>query len=334
MPEFFVPDIWVKGGLLAPDHRKAMGVSLWLYLYILRLVRFDGPGAGQTPKERPYRHTDAAAAMGVDVRSIKREFEHLADTGYIGAARTRYGLHVTVNKYVPLSGRIRRHPSRSVTNAPSGPAPEVTKVSSREDRNVTSAPTSEVTEMSTRSDVSVHEKWRFCPEEVTEVSLPYIRSRATTDSTESTVQVGETRAHAREAAHTPESIRLYCHLRQTSLSQTQANAIRATVAEDPESLATWRRAVEACEANGIGKGNVKCALDWHAKGIPEKYRLPGTPGSPGANGQLAARHPAPERPQLTAEQEAASDAARERARAEMTDRGLIGKYAQIGRLPT
>jgi len=320
MPEFVTPDVWVKGGLLEGKHINAMGEAVWLYMYFQSRVRRTGEHAGTLPPGLLYQHRDAVEALGVPRRRVERWFAALTatDAPYIVATRRRLGYEIAITKYEDLRERANQRRSRP---AETGASSEV-EIRQNEHSD-------------TPNSVRRYANSGSRPAETGASSEAYIKeAHAVKQLNRLTEQQGETRAHAREAAHTPESIRLYCHLRQTSLSQTQANAIRATVAEDPESLATWRRAVEACEANGIGKGNVKCALDWHAKGIPEKYRLPGTPGSPGANGQLAARHPAPERPQLTAKQEAASDAARERARAEMTDRGLIGKYAQIGRLPT
>lgn len=154
MSEFIAPDLWLKGGLLSPDHRKRMGVSVWLYLYVLSVVRFDGPDAGHTPKDRPYSHTDAASSLGVDVRSIKREFEHLKDAGYIIFTRTRGGLHLTVTKYLPQSARSQRR--RSDRNATSDLPLEVTETPPlaevRSDRNVPPG----VTQVSARSDTSVH----------------------------------------------------------------------------------------------------------------------------------------------------------------------------------
>jgi hypothetical protein len=133
MPEFGALDIWVKGGLLDPKHRKAMGEALWLYLYIQQLVRFDGADAGSTPREYPYQHTEAATALGVTSRTVMREFQRLEAYGYITSRRTRYGLHVSVTKYLPQSTRAKRRTPRSDATVTSNAAPEVTSVAPRSD---------------------------------------------------------------------------------------------------------------------------------------------------------------------------------------------------------
>lgn len=180
MPEFVSPDLWIKGGLLSPEHRKRMGEAVWLYLYLQAIIRFDGPDAGSTTADRPYRHTEAADALGVDVRSIKREFVKLERHGYLTARRVNHGLMVTVTKYIPPSVRAR---SRRLPK----------------DGNAPRLPESQVTFASEPSDVDVQAKGRLRSSQVTFASPSNKEDKRTSDTSVQTPVVPDWRASLVEA---------------------------------------------------------------------------------------------------------------------------------------
>ena len=119
MPEFVTPDIWIRGGLLDEKHRDQIGEAIWLYLYLHQHVRFSGADAGVSAPDQPYRHTDAAHALGLSLRAVKYQFDRLESSGYITSRRTNHGLTVAITKYVDASTRAAARRSRVQPIAPS-----------------------------------------------------------------------------------------------------------------------------------------------------------------------------------------------------------------------
>lgn len=89
----------IRAGLLDPKHVAAMENAVWLYLWLHGRVQFRGQEAGCTPTNKPYKHAEAAAALGVSRRQAQRWFETLEAGGYVTAKRVRYGLEVAITKY-------------------------------------------------------------------------------------------------------------------------------------------------------------------------------------------------------------------------------------------
>jgi len=95
-----VMHVRMRAGLLEPKHVQAMGgCPLTLYLWLHTRVRFKGEGAGTTFPDQPYRHQDAADALGVKRDRIRDWFEALVRGGYVTTRRLRHGLEVTISKY-------------------------------------------------------------------------------------------------------------------------------------------------------------------------------------------------------------------------------------------
>ncbi|HXI18981.1 MAG TPA: HNH endonuclease signature motif containing protein [Chloroflexota bacterium] len=78
MPEFVTPDIWIRGGLVSPEHRKAIGGAIWLYIY------------AEQQRQSGLRWTlgAAAEALGIDARKAGRWYRRLRGGGDIDPAWT------------------------------------------------------------------------------------------------------------------------------------------------------------------------------------------------------------------------------------------------------
>jgi len=76
--------IKLKRGLLEPKHREALGVRIWLYLYIL-----DNTDWG-TGKMIEWRDADAADALQMPQRTVRDQRVKLEEDGYI---QCQQGLH-------------------------------------------------------------------------------------------------------------------------------------------------------------------------------------------------------------------------------------------------
>jgi hypothetical protein len=92
----------VRAGLLEPKHVAAMGGSpLTLYLWLHTRVRFRGEGAGTTFPDQPYRHRDAAEALGVPFSTVRRWLRALVVGGYVTTRELPKsdGLELCITKY-------------------------------------------------------------------------------------------------------------------------------------------------------------------------------------------------------------------------------------------
>jgi hypothetical protein len=92
----------VRAGLLEPKHVAAMGGSpLTLYLWLHTRVRFKGEGAGTTFPDQPYRHQDAADALGVPYGTVRRWLRALIAGGYVTTRPVDQsnGLELSITKY-------------------------------------------------------------------------------------------------------------------------------------------------------------------------------------------------------------------------------------------
>lgn len=93
----------VRVGLLEPKHVAAMGGGspLTLYLWLHTRVRFKGDGAGTTFPQQPYRHQDAADALGVPYGTVRRWLRALLRGGYVTTRSLELsnGLELSITKY-------------------------------------------------------------------------------------------------------------------------------------------------------------------------------------------------------------------------------------------
>lgn len=97
-------DIWLKGGIIDPKHCEAMGVAVWLYLYLQARSDFE---TGRVPV---YTHAAAAVALGKPEGTIQRWFRQLRDAGYLRCQQHQHTAEVQITRYVPQSERRRGSP--------------------------------------------------------------------------------------------------------------------------------------------------------------------------------------------------------------------------------
>lgn len=91
--------IEIKNNLLEPKHVKAMGSSLWEYLWILdHITKVDDDGIGHVHGGAPIKLINLKADLGLTEANISRNLTKLVKEGYINTVRTPYGVKISVNK--------------------------------------------------------------------------------------------------------------------------------------------------------------------------------------------------------------------------------------------
>ncbi len=91
--------IYVKNELLEPKHHEKMGVSLWLYLWLLdKMTSISEAGTGKVLGGKPVRYEDVKTDLGLSRTTYARYICTLRDAGYVSTLRTPYGLVITVHK--------------------------------------------------------------------------------------------------------------------------------------------------------------------------------------------------------------------------------------------
>lgn len=79
-------------------HYKAMGRSLWLYLYLLT---FANRSTGKLFRRLPTITKDT----GIGIRTIRRWIEQLKQHGYITTRQTGRSLDIEITKWKPIKKR-------------------------------------------------------------------------------------------------------------------------------------------------------------------------------------------------------------------------------------
>lgn len=92
----------VSSGLLAPGHFAAMGLAVWVYLWLVDKTTSeavsDGVTCGLVLYGRPIRSHDIADALGVPLRTCRDYLCRLEKSGYITIARGAAGMTIQVRK--------------------------------------------------------------------------------------------------------------------------------------------------------------------------------------------------------------------------------------------
>lgn len=85
--------IKIKRGLLEPKHRDALGIRIWLYLYMLDNVDWE---TGTIPN-----WTDKAAAkeLQMSIRTLTTQRQELEDAGYISCIQKVRSQTITINNW-------------------------------------------------------------------------------------------------------------------------------------------------------------------------------------------------------------------------------------------
>lgn len=91
--------IYVQNDLLEPKHHKAMGQSIWLYLWCLdKMTSIKEDGVGIVLGGKPIKLGEINQDLSLSDRTYTRYIEKLQESGYITAIRTPYGYSIKVTK--------------------------------------------------------------------------------------------------------------------------------------------------------------------------------------------------------------------------------------------
>lgn len=102
--------ITLKGGILDAKHRKAMGESIWLYIWLIdKMTKIDqASGVGKVWNTKPVRYSDVSDVLDISRATYLRWIKTLIDAGYIETTRTPNGLQIRVNKAEKYFGNKKR----------------------------------------------------------------------------------------------------------------------------------------------------------------------------------------------------------------------------------
>ena len=104
----------VWSGLLTPEHRKQIGISVWVYLWCVRRVTCEEGDLGFVLGGSRIKVIRIAQELGVSERSVKADLARLRRCGYLHIRRIPYGLVITVSR---SKRKLTR--KRSATSCPS-----------------------------------------------------------------------------------------------------------------------------------------------------------------------------------------------------------------------
>jgi hypothetical protein len=99
--------ITIKSDLLEAKHVESMGLSVWLYLWMIdKMTVIDQKtGTGKIWGGKPICYEDVKADLGISRATYKRWLNMLRSGGYIETLRTPTGLVITVNKAFKIFGQ-------------------------------------------------------------------------------------------------------------------------------------------------------------------------------------------------------------------------------------
>jgi len=89
---------YVWSGLLTPQHRKQMGIAIWVYEWCLRRTTHEKDGLGFVLGGSRIKVGRIARELGVSERSVKTDLARLRKCGYLQIKRIPYGLIITVSR--------------------------------------------------------------------------------------------------------------------------------------------------------------------------------------------------------------------------------------------
>lgn len=98
--------IEVKNDLLDPKHFEAMGIAVWLYMWLLdHVTKIDDDGKGWVLGGKPIKFEEVTAELGMSQDSYTRWIQTLVDYPYIEVTRTGYGI---IFKILKAKKRFRK----------------------------------------------------------------------------------------------------------------------------------------------------------------------------------------------------------------------------------
>ena len=92
---FLIP---ISNGLLAPEHRKRMGIAVWEFAWLVDRTTQEVDGCGVVLGGRPISYGEIAKSLGISDRTVQTNCHALRDAGYIGTVPTSRGVKFVVAK--------------------------------------------------------------------------------------------------------------------------------------------------------------------------------------------------------------------------------------------
>lgn len=110
--------IEIKNNLLEPKHVEAMGISVWLYMWLIdHLTSVDEKGVGKVLGGKPVKYEDIEKDLGISADTYTRWIDKLVEYPYIEAIRTPHGISYRVFKayknFGKSTSRVIPHKSNS-----------------------------------------------------------------------------------------------------------------------------------------------------------------------------------------------------------------------------
>jgi hypothetical protein len=101
--------IEIKNDLLDPKHVEQMGVSVWLYMWLIdHITSVSEAGVGLVLGGKPVKFEEVKKELGISPDTYTRWIDKLAEYPYIKATRTPYGIVFQVLKaHKRFKNRIR-----------------------------------------------------------------------------------------------------------------------------------------------------------------------------------------------------------------------------------
>jgi hypothetical protein len=86
--------IKIKRGLLKPEHRRKLGVKVWLYMYMLDKVEWE------TGIIEGWKDKDEAEDFGMPWRTLQKQRQEIEEDGYISCIKRKYSQDIVIHKWV------------------------------------------------------------------------------------------------------------------------------------------------------------------------------------------------------------------------------------------
>ncbi len=125
--------IEIKNDLLDPKHVRALGESVWLYMWLIdKMTSYTEDGKGRVLGGRPVKFEEIETELGISRKTYFRWIKKLKDYPYIETTRTPYGIVFIVLKAHKFFGKRYVKKGTSLPRDESYVTqPDVSKVSKR-----------------------------------------------------------------------------------------------------------------------------------------------------------------------------------------------------------
>ncbi|RJQ33872.1 hypothetical protein C4568_03665 [Candidatus Parcubacteria bacterium] len=128
--------ITIKNDLLDPKHIERMGISVWLYMWLIdKMTSISEEGLGKVLGGKPVTYEEVKEELGVGRSTYFRWLKNLEDQGYINLIQAPHGSVITVIKAHKKFGKLVAKMGLKGESRP--------KYGTRSPKNGTSCPKSE-----------------------------------------------------------------------------------------------------------------------------------------------------------------------------------------------